>query len=123
MSLKITVAVCAALVFVAGCQTKLYGTAFPQSGGKHKLTVLAKSEGDATRMAQHDASATCSNTTGNADYEMVDMKTIDVGQKVGGVGDAGVAGMAASLMQYAAKENSKENFKVEMVITCSAPKK
>jgi hypothetical protein len=107
---------CAALA--AGCATQ-YGTVLPKGDGTYTVVTKAQTERDALKMAQKDAESTCKKEAGTKRFVTVNHTSAYVGPEIAASKDGGMRGVAASLLEQAARANNDENYKVEMLFRCN----
>jgi hypothetical protein len=117
VSAKTSLVVMSVTLLLSACATQK-GTVLPKDDGTYTVLTKAQNERDALRMAQLDAEYTCKKATGRKHFVAISHKSDDVGPELASSKDAGVKGMAASVLQAAVRANNTENFKVEMVFRC-----
>jgi hypothetical protein len=119
MKIRTALALAGVLAVVSsGCATQ-YGTVLPKEDGSYTVVTKAQTEGDALKMAQKDAESTCKKQTGNKRFVTVTHSSDYVGPEIAASKDGGMKGIAASLLEQAARANNAENFKVEMQFRCN----
>jgi hypothetical protein len=110
------VGLCAALS--AGCATQ-YGTVLPKGDGTYTVVTKAQTENDALKMAQKDAQSTCKKEAGTKRFVTLTHASKYVGPEIAASKEGGMKGVAASLLEQAARANNTENYKVEMQFRCN----
>jgi hypothetical protein len=106
-------------VLSVGCATQ-YGTVLPKGDGTYTVVTKAQTENDALKMAQKDAETTCKKDAGTKRFVAVNHNSAYVGPEIAASKDGGMKGVAASLLEQAARANNAENYKVEMLFRCNA---
>jgi hypothetical protein len=89
----------------------------PQADGSYRLVSTGRTESDALRVAQQDAKGTCKED-GKKRFVVVNQNSEYVGPNLEASGKSGAGGAALKLLQIAATHENKENYKVEMLVTC-----
>ncbi len=107
-----------ACLAAAGCATPMYGTVLPQSDGTYMLVEKGKTERAAMKMAQSDAEKTCKKRAKTKEFVTLDHSSEFVGVTVD-KGEGTFSGIAASVVEVAARHHSNENYKVKMTFKCS----
>jgi hypothetical protein len=102
----------------AGCATQ-YGTVLPKGDGTYTVVTKAQNERDALKMAQKDAESTCKKDSGKKSFVTLTHKSSYVGPEIAASKEGGMKGVAASLLEQAARANNTENYKVEMLFRCN----
>ncbi|MBV1882714.1 MAG: hypothetical protein KUG82_13835 [Pseudomonadales bacterium] len=113
LCLKVGIAV-ATVGLVACVSFKPEGAVMPQVDGSYNLLSMGRSESEALRVAQNDAKGTCRDD-GKSKFFVLNQQTHYVGPNLEASTNRGAA---LRLLQIAASNENKENYKVEMHIQC-----
>ena len=114
-SLWLKIGLCVAATGLVACASyKPIGAVMPQVDGSYNLLSTGRSESDALRVAQNDAKGTCRDD-GKKKFFVMDQTTKYVGPNLETSANKGAA---LRLLQIAASNENKENYKVVMHIRC-----
>ena len=105
------------LIAMVGCSHKIYGTVLPQADGTYKAIGSGKQERTAYKVVETDAVTTCKKN-GYQNFYSIQQNSEYVGPKLTGGEEKGLSGMTLTILEAAAKYQTKENYKVEMIFKC-----